>query len=298
MTETASKTSWRDLSPEEIRRQFDVRVAVPDCETFPPHYLERSKAARGKLKSANDQRYGRGPLQTLDIFPAAGPSAPVAMFWHGGGWRAQSKDHFSYVAEPLVAAGITAVVVGYDLFPDVTLRQMMAQAREAIAWTVRNVAAHGGDPQRLVVCGHSAGAQLSGMALAHDFSRDGLPRSPVRGALLISGSFDLEPHGRHPRYRDMLLADGDLIDDASPARNPPLDTDVSLVLAVGAQETPGYIWQTESFCRKCTSRGHDARVLLSPHDHHFSVIERLAEPDHALTQALIGLARECAPTEL
>jgi arylformamidase len=292
MNDTHLTASWRDLPPDEIRRQFDVRVAVPECEAFPPRYLERSRAARSKLKSALNRRYGPGPHQTLDIFPAAEPAAPVAMFWHGGGWRAQSKDHFSYVAEPLVAAGIAAVVVGYDLHPEATLRRMMAQACEAIAWTVRNVAAYGGDPKRIVVSGHSAGAQLCGMALAHDFSRDGLSRSPVRGALLISGSFDMEPHSRHPRYLDMGLADGQLVHDASPACNPPLNPDVRLVLAVGAQETPGYVWQTESFCRKCVSRGHDARVLLSADDHHFSVVERLAEPGHALTQALIGLAQD------
>jgi arylformamidase len=291
MNSVSSTRSWRDLSPDGVLRQFDVRVAVPDCEMFPPRYLERSEATRARLKSTLDLRYGNGPRQTLDIFPAGAPAAPVVMFWHGGGWRAQSKDHFSYVAEPLVDAGITTVVVGYDLFPDVTLRQMMAQARDAIAWTIRNIASYGGDPECIVVSGHSAGAQLSGMALAHDFSRDGLRRSPVRGALLISGSFDMEPHGRHPRYLDMGLADGELVHEASPACNPPLDPNVRLVLAVGAQETPGYIWQTESFCRKCVSRGHDARVLLSPHDHHFSVIERLAEPGHVLTQALIGLAR-------
>ena len=101
----------------------------------------------------------------LDIFPAAQPNAPLAMFWHGGAWRYQSKEHSHYVAGPLVAAGVTAVLVGYDLHPEVTLRRMMAEACEAIVWTVRNAAQYGGDPARLAVCGHSAGAQLCGMAL-------------------------------------------------------------------------------------------------------------------------------------
>jgi arylformamidase len=236
-------------------------------------------------------RYGPGPRQTLDIFPASRTDAPIVLFWHGGAWRYQSKEHFSFVAGPLVAAGILTVLVGYDLHPDVSLRRMMEEAEEAIAWTVRNAAQHGGDLARLAVCGHSAGAQLCGMALSHDFARHGLPRSPVRGALLISGSYDLEPHSRHERYLDLGLADGELVRDASPACNPPLDPAVRLVIAAGADETPGYIAQAESFCRKCVSRGHDARVLLSPGDHHFSVIERLAEPEHELTRALIGLAR-------
>lgn len=289
MVGTKSDKTWRGLSPEEIRRQFDMRVAVPEGQDFVASYLRRSEAARAKLKGVRGLRYGPLPLQTLDIFPAAAPGAPVVMFWHGGAWRSQSKDCFSYVAEPLVSSGACAVLVGYDLHPEVTLRQMMAEACEAIAWTWRNIAAYGGDPKRMVLCGHSAGAQLAAMALAHDFARAGLPPSPARGALLISGSYDMEPHRHHERYADLGL-DADLVHEASPACNPPLDPEVVLVLAAGAEETPGYIRQAETFCRKCQSRGHDARVLLSPGDHHFSVIERLGEPGHEMTRALIALA--------
>lgn len=279
--------SWRDMTAEEILHNFDMRAAVPDGQSFVARYWERSEAARQCLTSIRDVRYGPGPRQTLDIFPAARTDAPIVLFWHGGAWRYQSKEHFSFVARPLVAAGILSVLVGYDLHPDVSLRRMMEEAAEAIAWTVRNAAQHGGDPARLVVCGHSAGAQLCGMALSHDFARHGLPRSPVRGALLISGSYDMEAHSRHERYLD----DGELVRDASPACNPPLDPAVRLVIAAGADETPGYIAQADFFCRKCLSRGHDARVLLSPGDNHFSVIERLAEPEHELTRAPLDLAR-------
>jgi hypothetical protein len=126
------------MTPDEIRRQFDMRVAVPTGQVFVERYWERSEAARNRLKSVRDVRYGPGPRQMLDIFPAAQPNAPLAMFWHGGGWRYQSKAHFSYVAEPLVAAGVAAVLVGYDLHPEVTLPRMIEEACEAIAWTVRD----------------------------------------------------------------------------------------------------------------------------------------------------------------
>ncbi|MCC6779946.1 MAG: alpha/beta hydrolase [Hyphomicrobiales bacterium] len=281
---------WRGLNPDDITRQFDMRVAVPDGQDYVERYLRLSDEARGRLKPERDVRYGPGSRQSLDIFPCGEANAPVVMFWHGGAWRYQSKDHFSFVAEPLAKAGILAVLVGYDLHPEAPLREMMAQACAAIAWTRRNIADYGGDVDRITVSGHSAGAQLCGMALAHDYRRDGLPRSFVRGDFIVSGSYDLEPHRRHERYRDLGL-DEDLVNDASPAANPPLDPDIGLVLAAGANETPGYLWQAESFCRKCRSRGHDARVLLSIGDHHFSVVERLADPAHDLTRALISLAR-------
>ena len=102
----------------------------------------------------------------------------------------------------------------------------------------------------------------------------------------------MEPHSRHDRYLDMGLDDAKLVREASPASNLPLSNQtVPIVIAVGANETPGYIDQAESYCRSCVSRGHDARVLLSRDDHHFSVIGRLGEPEHELTQALIELAQ-------
>jgi arylformamidase len=142
----------------------------------------------------------------------------------------------------------------------------------------------------MILSGHSAGAQLAGMALAHDFSQEGLPPSQVRGALLISGSYDLEPHRHHGRYAD-IGPDAELVREASPACNPPLDPKVKLVLAAGAEETRGYIWQAEAFSEILAARGHDVRVLLSPNDNHFSVVERLAKPDHTLTQGSIALAQ-------
>ena len=129
------------------------------------------------------------------------------------------------------------------------------------------------------------------MPLAHNFSKYGLPRSPVQGAFLISGSYDMGPHSRHERYLDMGLADAEFVNEVSPAFNPPLDGELRLVIAVGANETPGYIAQAESFCRKCISRGHKVHLLLSPDDHHFSVVERLGDPGHEMTRALIELAR-------
>ena len=277
---------WRGLDAGELRRQFDMRVAVPDGETFTEERAARSVPLRASLPGRRDLRYGPGPRQTLDVYEAQGATGPIVVFFHGGGWRKQSKEAFAFVAEPLVAAGITAVIPSYDLHPQATMLQMMQEAREALAWTVRNLSPDGS--RRIVMAGHSAGAQLAGMALAHDFSKEGLARSPAHAAFLISGSYDMEPHRHHPRYLDMGL-DEVLVQKASPLRNPPLDTGVELVLAAGGDETPGYIRQATEFCDLLVARGHAASVLLAPGDHHFSVVGRLGEADHPLTLGLIAL---------
>jgi len=278
---------WRGLDAEELRRQFDMRIAVPDGESFTQARAARSAPLRASLPGERDVRYGSGPRQLVDIYSGTA-DGPIVMFFHGGAWRYQSKEAFAFVAEPLVSAGITTVVVGYDLIPQVTLPDIMREACEALAWSVRTLAPAGN--RRIVLAGHSAGAQLAGMALAHDFSRDGLARSPVHAALLVSGSYDMEPHRHHSRYLDMGL-DEAMVQRASPLRNPPLDPALELVIAAGGGETPGYIRQAVEYRDMCEARGHRARVLLAPGDHHFSVIGRLGESDHPLTLALVALAK-------
>lgn len=286
---------WRGLTAAEVRQQYDMRAAVPDGERFTKRRVARSVPIRAKHLGARDLRYGTGPRQTLDIYDAAGerPDAatngPIVMFFHGGAWRYQSKEGFAFMAPPLTATGATVVLPGFDLHPAVTVPQMMEQAREAIAWVVRKLNPEG--TRRLVVAGHSSGAQLAAMALAWNFETVGLRYSPVDSALLISGSYDMEPHRHHPRYADLGL-DEDMVLAISPASNPPLDSLMPLVLAVGADETPGYVRQTLAFRDKCVSRGHPVLVLQSPGDHHYSVVEQLAEPDHRMTRALIGLAHD------
>ncbi|MEJ0069380.1 MAG: hypothetical protein WDO24_12380 [Pseudomonadota bacterium] len=97
------------------------RVSAPDFE----HHLQIGDAAADHARRTHarraDIRYGAGPRQLLDIFPSARASAPVNIFFHGGFWRALSKDAMAGAAPALVDAGITCVQVGYDLCPAVTL---------------------------------------------------------------------------------------------------------------------------------------------------------------------------------
>jgi acetyl esterase/lipase len=78
--------------------------------------------------------------------------------------------------------------------PVVSIDEITRQARAAVAWVLRNIARHGGDPQRVAIGGHSAGAHLAAMCLQTDWKEDyGLPVDPLAGAVLVSGLYDLEP---------------------------------------------------------------------------------------------------------
>ena len=160
------------------------------------NWAEASHRAReGSPGKRLDIAYGDGPSETLDIFPAAAPGAPVIVYVHGGYWRSLDKSDFSFVAPALVAAGATVVVPNYALCPAVTIEDIALQMVKAVAWTWRHAAEHGANAQRLAVVGHSAGAHLAAMLLSCRWKQvdEDLPLHPLAGALAISGLYDLEP---------------------------------------------------------------------------------------------------------
>ena len=108
-----------ELSAEFVEREYNLRAAFPDHPQWFAKYAADSAAARARLRSRLDLRYGPGPKQTLDLFPAdtSGPRGGTLLFIHGGYWRALDKSDHSFVAPPLVEQGINVVVINYDLCP-------------------------------------------------------------------------------------------------------------------------------------------------------------------------------------
>lgn len=265
------------LTADELEAQLNPRVSVPDAETYIADYIERSAEVRGRLGGRLDVAYGDTPLQALDVFPASGDSrAPLHIFMHGGYWRAMDKSANSFVAEALVRAGATTVMLNYDLCPAVTLDDIVAQIIRAVAWVHDNAADLGGDPDRIYLSGHSAGGQLAMMALAHDWEKDGLPPDLIKGAVGVSGVYDLAPLMRTSINDDVRLT-GDMAARNSPTLHPPA-TSAPVVIAVGQQEPEAFIDQSKDFHQVCLDAGLDSQYLESPGDNHFSVLYTLANP--------------------
>src|SRR5262245_41263120 len=136
-------------SDQDLSRQMMPRIAVPDHEHWLAEDLRLSKQTKERVSVQTDQRYGDGPRQLADLFPAPRPGAPIVVFFHGGFWRALSKDYVSHVAGPLAAAGMAAVLPGYDLCPSVPLRIVVQQARQALLWARQQAKHLNGDPDRI-----------------------------------------------------------------------------------------------------------------------------------------------------
>lgn len=108
-----------------------------------------------------DAAYGKDPLQRLDVYSSASKNqTPVIVIVHGGGWRAGSKNAMEPIARNFAAHGVTAVAVDYRLAPKDKHPAAAQDVAASIAWVRDHIATHGGDPARISLLGHSAGAHL------------------------------------------------------------------------------------------------------------------------------------------
>jgi acetyl esterase/lipase len=129
---------------------------------------------------------------TLDIFTPdkpAGKSLPV-MFWiHGGGWQAGDKSDVALKPKALTERGFVFVSTGYRLLPEVTMDELTDDIAKSFGWVYKNIAKHGGDPSRIFVGGHSAGAQLAALMCTDDryAKREGVAFSALKGCIPVDG---------------------------------------------------------------------------------------------------------------
>lgn len=281
------KVEYRALSDEALSSHFMPRIAVPDHEKWLAEDLALSETVRRAGRGRLDQRYGPGPRQVLDFFPAEQPHSPILVWIHGGYWRALSKDYYTFIAPTFLAAGAAVVLINYDLCPNVTLGTLLAETRAALHWVRGHAAEMAGDPDRLVLAGNSAGAHICSMALQQIAVPDPAPLSAIRAAALITGIYDLAPVPRIPVQAELQLKADDIA-ELSPVALAVAKPIPSLV-AVGADEPPLWIEQSERYHAKLAAAGADTQYMCIPGRHHFSITRDLGDADAPLTRAMTRL---------
>lgn len=280
---------WTGLSPAEHEFQYNPQAAFPNFKDAQAARAPINVAALSRLQRHADLAYGDHPLRKLDIYPAAGDgNPPVHIFFHGGYWRAQDKQNFACVAAPLVAAGVTTVVVNYELCPGSTLDGVVESALAALGWVSREIARFGGDPGRISLSGHSAGAHLVAECLAHDWSAEGVDPGAIVGAVLISGIYD-------PRSAigTSVNADIRLTEDVALRRDVerrPVQVACPASLFVGGLEPWHWIDQTYRYAHHLHRSGANPEVHVLPRWGHFDILNDLVEGEGPISNAILRQA--------
>ena len=278
--------------PAWLDAQYNARASIPEHPQIFERWARASALSREKSALRADVAYGDGPNELLDVFTPPKRGAPVLFFIHGGYWRSLDKKDLSFVAPAFVQAGAMVVLPNYALCPAVTVEQITLQLVRALAWTWRNAEVYGGDSSRIVVAGHSAGGHLTAMMAScrwHEFSSD-LPADLVRGALSISGLFDLEPLRHAPFLKVDLRLDAKAVRRLSPAYFPaPAGP---LYATVGARESEEFQRQNALIRQAWGKRAVPVCEAIAG-THHLDVVHDLVDPKgrlYALALRLLGLA--------
>lgn len=196
MARSASRRRWQNLpraAAELVDRLGWSPVAL--LNTVDRLYPGRGDRAR---RAAEAVRYGPHARHHLDVWVPSRPDTarlPVVLFFYGGGWHAGERGDYGFAAAAYAAQGFVAVIADYRLVPEVRFPDFLEDAALALRWVWQHIAHYGGDPARIAVAGHSAGAYIAAM-LALDprwLAAVQLPPTTIKAGVLLSGPFDFAP---------------------------------------------------------------------------------------------------------
>jgi len=277
---------WRQEDDETIEYHFIPGITVPNTADLLGALPNRAAQARATLDGELDVRYGPGPKETLDIFAATtdakGTPPPAQIFIHGGYWRAMDKSDYSHLATDVVAAGVTHISLNYDLCPEVTLDEIVAEIRRAVIYVYQNAEAISIDRERLYISGHSAGGHLTAMMMRQDWTQEGLPKDLFKGAMPISGAFEPEAI-MHTSVNDDVRLNLDMARRNGLLDAPPLVAAPVLAL-VGGDEPEGFHSLSESYVALCDDGGKQSVADTN----HFTVLDQIFQKDGAFFATMMA----------
>ena len=268
--------------------EYNNRARVPEHPKIFARWQRDAQAYRDEAKVEGRAelgvKFGSSPRQIVDLFAPKGGSgnAPLALFIHGGYWRSLEPAMFSQLARGLNARGVTVAVSGYDLVPQVSIADILAQTQAACVFLWKKFG------KRIMVSGHSAGGHLAACMIATDWKKLGAPADLVPAAYAISGLYDLAPLTHLAGNAEFKL------DDKSARAISPLYWPAPqgrvFDAVVGGIESPEFLRQSRIIA-DAWAKDNATRYEAIPGMNHFTVCDAMADPNSAMTARLVALAQ-------
>jgi arylformamidase len=271
---------YLDLTQEDLEFYYSQKHRIPDYEQFPTRWENDSRKVRSELECIRNISYGEDPLECFDLFPA-GTNAPVHIFFHGGYWHSQDKDHFEFPAPAFVKNRITYVCANYPLCPGVSFSEQMHSCRKLLSFLTENIHQYVDAPKGFQLSGHSAGGQIAAMLASTNWIGEGFPTVPqIDSVLALSGVYDLNPILFLEKNKEIRLNQKE-VELFSPILlaekiNAPLN------VVVGSNEGNEFIRQAEEFAEKVKSFGLPCENMILEQTNHFSILDHFSSDQSLL----------------
>ena len=267
-----------------FNQEYNPRLSVLDHLDIMQGWQQKSEYARANAHCLLDIAYGSDQDERIDLFFADKKNSPCLIFIHGGYWRGSDKSEFSFIAKEFASRGIHVFVMNYGLAPRVDLETIVEQVRRGTQWVFDHAASYGANPLELYITGHSAGGHLAAMMMTQSWNHQ--EKSIIKGALPISGLFDLEPLIQASFIQPILQLDQDRARRLSPIYKKPFGT-IPFWTCVGGDESSAFHSQSQLLAKAWTDSFQG--VIPMPNYNHFTVMDELANPRSALHQAVLKM---------
>lgn len=234
------------------------------------------------VRQAEGLAYGQDPQQKVDVYAPRGTmpgeQLPVIVWFHGGSWRDGDRRLYGFAGRAFSANGFVTVVVGYRLGDAGKFPHFMEDAAAAVRWTRANITAHGGDPDRIVLAGHSAGAHIAALvALDPRWLGDMTqPGGAVKGVIGLAGPYDFLPFDRGSaaeRYMGFVRP----IETTQPIHFARADAP-TLFLAQGSADTTVKPRNMPALAQAMLTAGAPVETHLYPGVDHSQIVMALSRP--------------------
>jgi len=257
---------------------------IPGSQRWPEAWMEPARTFREALvangRAKLDVPYGDKLRNRLDLFLPSETPKGLLVFVHGGYWQRFDKSYWSHLAAGSLESGYAVAMPAYTLCPDIRIGGIVKEVASAIHMVAGMIAGP------LVLAGHSAGGHLVSRMISATTPLAPQTRERVRRVVSISGVHDLRPLMRTALNEKLLIDEAEALAE-SPVLLRPVEG-ARIICWAGGNERAEFLRQNELLANVWTGLGAITSAVVEPDRHHFTIVDGLADPQHALTRALLA----------